>query len=226
MKKQLLRFMLFVLLVGCVLLTACASDEIVDVTPTFEGKEVTYNGSAHSIAVAGLPEGSSVLYSVNGGADASSVSLTDAGVYTVVAKITVPEGYAQVANMTATLKINKAPVPEEYKSCFADSTVAYTGEFVSPVPQKALPTGATYRVEGNSICNAGDTAKYAILFTYADTAMNANYENRLEDIDLTIKKADVDMSGISFVDATVPFDDELHSIRLTGTLPSFLKVSY
>ena len=200
---------------------------VTTVTPVFEGEEVTYNGSAHSIAVTGLPTGSTVLYSVNGGSYVSEVSLTDAGEYSVYAYVTVPAGYTPVGLLSATLKINKAPMPEEYKGYFEDSTVAYTGEFQKPVPAATLPAGVSFRVEGAAaIRNAGDTAKYTIVYTYADATMNKNYENRLEDVDLTVTKGDVDMSGVSFDDATLPYTAAFQTLKLTGELPSFLNVSY
>ena len=233
MKKQLFFFVLFVLLVGCALLTSCMvgtpgeTTPPTTVTPVFEGAEVPYDGNAHSIAVTGLPAGSTVRYSVNGGAYVTEVSLTDAGVYTVVANITLPAGYVPVTDMIATLTINKCPMPEAYKGYFVDGTVTYTGDYLVPTPATELPAGVTYRVEGTPLLNTGDTGKFVIVYTYADAAMNGNYENRLEDVDLTVTKADVDMSGVTFTDKTVPLRQATsQTIELTGTLPSFLNVSY
>lgn len=256
MKKQLLLFMLFVLLVGCALLTSCmlgtpaettapttttapattapvttapvTTAAPITVTPVFTDLTVDYDGTAKAMAVTGLPEGSIVYYSVNGGAYTTEVALTDAGEYAVYATVYLPAGYVSTTTtLSATLTINKLALPAEYADFFADAEVAYTGEYLQPKPAVALPAGVTYSVVGAPIKNAGDTATYAILFDFGDPAMNKNYENRLDGVELTVTKADVDMSGVSLDDKTLPFlQGTPQTIELTGTLPAFLKVSY
>ena len=249
MKKQLMLFVLFVLLVGCALLASCTpgtpsettaptttaptttaapvTTAPTTVTPVFTDVTVDYDGTAKSIAVTGLPEGATVYYSVNGGAYATEVALTDSGVYTVYATVHLPAGYvSSVTNLTATLTINKLALPAEYAALFADAEVPYTGEFLQPTPVAALPAGVTYSVVGAPIKNAGATATYAILFDFGDPAMNKNCENRLDGVDLTVTKGDVDMSGVSFDDKTVPFlQGTPQTIEAMG-VPSFLRVTY
>ncbi|MDT0686963.1 T9SS type A sorting domain-containing protein, partial [Autumnicola psychrophila] len=64
----------------------------------FEGATFTYDGTAHSIAVSGLPEGATVAYADNG--------QINAGSYIVTATVSQP-GYADQV-LTANLLINKA----------------------------------------------------------------------------------------------------------------------
>ncbi|SHJ80510.1 Por secretion system C-terminal sorting domain-containing protein, partial [Arenibacter nanhaiticus] len=64
----------------------------------FEGDSFTYNGDAHSLSVAGLPEGATVVYSNNG--------QTNAGTYTVTA--TVSQYGHKVLVLTANMLIEKA----------------------------------------------------------------------------------------------------------------------
>ncbi|MBO7292715.1 MAG: hypothetical protein J6V07_02135, partial [Clostridia bacterium] len=201
------------------------------VTPTFAGDEVTYDGAAHSIAVTDLPAGSSVLYSVNDGADVSSVSLTDAGVYTVVAKITVPDGYAPVANMTATLKINPKTVDVSGVT-FEDGTAYYDEEVDAYTHGIAdLPEGVTvsYTIDGDTIDGEpGNTATglgiYTIVATLAPA--NGNYtlvgadENGkvvLDPVTFEVKVGEEHvMTGIGFVGGsyTITFGDELPEMKI------------
>ncbi len=69
---------------------------------TFTDRMVVENGEAHSLAVVGLPSGVMAEYTNNG--------KTTAGVYTVTANFTGNVNYNDIADMTATLTINKAVV--------------------------------------------------------------------------------------------------------------------
>ncbi|MBQ2719726.1 MAG: hypothetical protein IJF73_06635 [Clostridia bacterium] len=110
---------------------------------TFEGKTVTYNGTAQSIAVAGLPEGALVKYYINGAAEGvDAVALTNAGTYDVVAKITLPDTYKPCADMTATLKIEKAAYVLEGVT-MPNLKVAYDGTVKSMAYTGTLPEGVT-----------------------------------------------------------------------------------
>ena len=240
MKKKLL-FLVLVLAVGCTLLIACGGSDPADTTApattapvvttspastlgavTFTDATATYDGTAKTIAVAGAPAGATVTYAVNGGAAASAVSVTDAGVYTVVATVTAGN---ESVTKTATLTINKAiyTLPAGTVYFPAEMEVAYDGQYHTPEAVVALPDGVTAIAVGTPLLNAGESATYVINFSFSDAAMNKNYQapNALEGITLTVVKADIDISGIVFDDLTVPYDGKYHTIT-PANVPAML----
>ena len=101
---------------------------------------------------------------------------------------------------------------------FEDNTVTYDGSEKSLFATN-VPEGVRVVYEGNGKINAGEytvTAK----FYYGEELLLEKSAT------LTIKKATLDMSGVSFSDKTVTYDGTEHSIALTGTLPSGVSVSY
>ncbi len=233
MKKKLLLFVAVLALVGCCILASCGRGG--DQTLTgykFENVNTVYDGTAKTIAVTGLPEGSSVTYSVNGGEATSAVSVTDAGTYTVVAKITPPAGYAAVADVTATLTIAKAtytlPALSGDAAYFENAEVAYDGIYHSPVPSNPLPEGVGYNVVGEPVRDAGSVGTYRVEFLFSDPAMAANYNPpaAIEGITLTVVKADIDMSGITFADGEKSYNGETQRLEIAGELDPRLKVRY
>jgi hypothetical protein len=75
---------------------------------TFEGASITYDGNAHSIYISGdLPDGVSVMYSVNGQPAVATYGVTEVDTYVITAIFTVanPETHNTPASMTATLTI-------------------------------------------------------------------------------------------------------------------------
>ena len=96
---------------------------------TFASRTVTYDGSAHSLAIEGnLPQGIAVVYEGN--------NQTNAGTYTVTAKFVGSNpNYEQLPDMSATLTIEKRELQIEF---VGEKTVAYTG-----FAQKSLTARAT-----------------------------------------------------------------------------------
>ncbi len=236
MKKKLFLLSVVFLFAVCLALTSCGgTDGEVTTAPTttaaptanctFTNVDAVYDGTAKTIAVAGLPTGATVSYSVNGGEAVSAVSVTDAGTYTVVATVTLPEGYAPLSPLTATLTIAKADyaLPEGV-TYFQNAEVAYNGQWHMPLPVATLPEGVSYSVVGAPIINAGSNATYTVNFGFSDPALANNYNPpaAIEGLTLAIVKGDVDMSGVSLDDLTVPYDGQPHTLALTGTLPSIL----
>ncbi len=183
----------------------------------FDNSTVTYDGDAHSINITGtLPTGVSVSYEGNG--------KTNAGTYTVTAIFTNDNpNYKDIANMTATLIIEKAAIDISGIS-FDNASKQYNGNIQALEITGTLPdgiTGVTYECD-KEIKNVGTYTIYAI-FEY-DTE---NYEpvSSLSAV-LTITKGVYDMSGISFNDATYTFDNLPHRIVISGTLPEGVTVSY
>ena len=241
MKKKLLLLVVVLLALGCCMLASCdlggmlgpgASGGTTATGYKFENVNAVYDGTPKTIAVTGLPAGSTVKYSVNGGEATDAVSVTDAGTYTVVAKVTAPAGYNAIPDLTATITIAKAnytlPALEAGEAYFENTEVTYDGVFHSPTPANPLPEGVGYNVVGEPVRDAGSVGTYTVTFSFSDPAMAANYNPpaSIEGLTLTVVKADIDMSGISFADGEKPYNGENQKLAITGDLDPRLSVRY
>ena len=136
---------------------------------TFEGGSFTYDGQAHSLAIAGnLPYGVSVNYINN--------AQVNAGEYTVTAKFTGDyTNYNTIDDMTAMLTIDKAmPVyttPENLTACIEHTLADVT-----------LPAGWTWEDSTLSVGETGEK-QFKAIFTPEDTN---NYERALVNVTLTV----------------------------------------
>ena len=175
----------------------------------FVDQTVTYTGSKFYLDVTGVPTGVEVTYENNGH--------SDVGEYTVIAKFAVDANHNAIANLTATLTINKAQV---IKPAADTTSFVYTGSALT----YAVATSDLYTVSGNVQTNAGS---YTVEIALKD---KANYEwtdGTIEDLayNFAIAKATYDMSGVVFADTTVTYDGESHSILATN-LPAGVTVTY
>ncbi|MCD8040072.1 MAG: hypothetical protein LUF82_00945, partial [Clostridia bacterium] len=129
---------------------------------TLSDTTVTYDGTEHSIVIAGtLPDGVEVSYVGSG---------TNAGEYTVTAIFTGDSAnYEAIANMTATLTIEKATYDMSGVT-LSDTTVTYDGDEHSIVIAGTLPDGVEVSYVGSGT-NAGEYTVTAIF-----TGDSANYE--------------------------------------------------
>ena len=116
--------------------------------------------------------------------------------------------------MNAVLTINKVKValPETTTSFVYDGTA-----------KVAVNAHNLYTVESATQTNAGS---YEAVVTLKDTV---NYEWAEEfngKVAWTIEKATYNMSGITFTNVTVTYDGDEHEVKITGTLPEGVTVSY
>ena len=130
----------------------------------FEDSTVIYNGTAFSLAIEGtLPAGVTVSYDNN--------DKTIVGEYTVTASF---EGdatnYNAIADMTATLTINKATY-DMSAIVFENSTVIYNGSAFSLAIEGTLPTGVTVSYNNN---NKTEVGVYTVTANFAGDATNYN----------------------------------------------------
>lgn len=180
---------------------------------SFVGKTVLYDGASHGLTIEGtLPDYATVSYVGNG--------QTAPGVYKVLAVFNVGTNYTPVADMEAYLTI-LGPTAGLSDVSLRAATFAYDGSAKSIFIIGTLPGGVTVEYVGNGVTEIGThtvTAKFYQDGAYIDGGdISAT---------ITITKADVDMSGISFDDATFNLDGEAKSIFITGTLPEGVTVSY
>lgn len=242
MKKKLLLLLALTLIIAAVSLASCDSGSGGDVTTaatttaaptdplaavTFENVTGTYNGEAKTMAVANLPAGATVAYSIDGAEAVAAVSIVDAGTYTVKATVTAATG--ETVTKTATMTIAKADYtlenPEQYFA--ASATIPYDGAYHTPEPIVALPAGLSFMPDAAPISNPGETATYNISFAFSDPTMARNYNAPagISGIVLTIGKATIDLSGVLFEDLTVNYDGAIKKIEVVN-LPDTLRVTY
>ncbi len=227
MKKRVLLLATILLAFACFAFCSCSIPGLTPGTQggnqtadiKFENATFTYDGTQKSLVATNMPQGTVVTYTGN--------EQTDAGVYTVTATFTMPAGYAPVAPKTATLTIEKAAYVLEGVS-LNDASRPYnkshqqltTADVVGTIPE-----GVTAIVTGTPLKDVG-TSEFTLSFILSDE-LAKNYTLTMTDTaTLTVTKADVDMSGVSFADKTVKYSGTSNSITVTGKLPEGVSVSY
>ncbi len=176
----------------------------------FADKTVTYNGNAYSIEAQNIPNGLSVVYDGN--------DKTNADTYTVTAIFTDTTGnYVNPENMTAQLVINKATITGV---TFADKTFTYDTKTHSLAITGNLPACVNVTYANNDKVNANT---YTVTASFEDTSGNYIVPNDMS-AKLIINKATV--SGISFEDKTFTYNGTKRSLKISGTLPEEVTVSY
>ena len=112
--------------------------------------------------------------------------------------------------------ITEIAVPELSATSFV-----YDGQ----VKTVSVAENAAYTVTGDtSATNAGSYTVTVTLNDPVNTKWADDYANAARTFAWTIEKATV--SGITFEDATIPYDGNAHSLQIGGTLPSGVTVSY
>ena len=158
---------------------------------TFENKEVSYDGSPHSLEITGtLPEGVTVTYENN--------NKVDAGTYEVVAKFEGDEkNHKPIPDMTATLTILKA----EYDMTgiqFNNKIITYDGTPHSLEITGTLPEGVTVTYENN---NKVDIGTYEVVAKFKGDEKNYNLISEMK-AKLTITPYEYN-SGLFIVDGVI-----------------------
>ncbi|SFS46515.1 T9SS type B sorting domain-containing protein [Sphingobacterium wenxiniae] len=120
---------------------------------TFNDATVTYDGSAHSIAVANTPTGATITYVGN--------AQINAGTYTV--RATVSQANYNDLVLTAELEITKAMLTD---IALRNNSFVYDGNAKSLEISGILPTGVQVIYTGNNQVNAG---MYTVVAEIADT---------------------------------------------------------
>ncbi|WP_208112414.1 MBG domain-containing protein, partial [Pedobacter metabolipauper] len=171
---------------------------------TLTGQTFTYDGTAKSIEIAGLPADATVAYTGN--------DQTDAGTYTVTATVT-QDNYADL-ELTAELKISKAA---SVITANATQTFTYNGtaKSVSGTLNHSETT-ISYDPQ-QSYTNAGS---YSITLNAAETA---NYLEATKTVTLKINPATI--TSVTLADQTFTYDGTAKSLEVTG-LPSDASVTY
>ncbi len=175
----------------------------------FENEEYEYDGNPHSLVIHGeLPSDVQVEYSPN--------TLTKLGRIEVTVTFIVDEkNYEPIPSRTAFLTITKGELPDIY---LVDKTVTYDGNVHSVELSGILPSGVSIHMINNDKTEAG---------TYIVTAELSDSEGFYNSLKatLTILTAVYDVQ-FSFLDETVVYDGNPHTLTITGDVPEGVQVVY
>ena len=215
----------------------------------FEGKEVVYDGTYHSVAISGkLPDGvSSPTYTINGKAGSSAI---DAGEYTVKATFANNDpNYEAIPEMEAMLKIT----PAEYTvkgvdivftsasgSVISSATKIYDGKSItfdlndySRLSKKITVSFSVYDKDGKVISTSNKKTNILEVGVYtaraAFTMADGNNYKPISPIERTFEvlKAEYpSLQNIQFASSQSQYNGEAHSIAIEGQLPAGVTVSY
>jgi hypothetical protein len=188
------------------------------------GKTAQYNGIAQYVAIDGvLPEGVTVEYVGNG--------KTDAGEHSVSAKFYYKGNYLEGKDKTATLTITKRDLSAEmYGVAFNSTTVVYNGEAHYIYIAGNRPDGVDVSYTGNGVSALG-THEVVASFTvdennYVSIPDMTATITVVERVVGTVVPSDLDLSGVTLAGDTVTYDGDVHSLAISGTLPSDVTVLY
>ncbi len=179
---------------------------------TFANTSSIYDGNAHSLAITGeLPSGVSVDYTNN--------SLTNVGSKSVTAIFTGSGNYTGTVTKTATLAVTA----KEVAAVWGTTTFTYNGSSQAPTAsfEDVSGTNQPLTVSGAQT-NVGT---YTATASLSDT--NYTLTNTTISFTIGIKTLiDADLAGVNFADKSSVYDGNVHSLVITGTLPSGVTVSY
>lgn len=128
------------------------------------------------------------------------------------------------ASSTPTTENSSSTGLKEFEGLsFADQNVVYDGAKHS-LSVGNLPEGANVTYSGQDYVNAGTYPITAVVKKtgYVDKTLKATLT--IAEADLTAEK--VASLGISFKDASYPYDAESHSLQITGDVPTGTNVTY
>ena len=185
---------------------------VIDGTET-SAEGLVYSGEKVTIVPVNLPD------SVTGTKLSGNVA-TNAGNYTAKATLTYKVGdESKTATLSYSWSIAKADYDMSGVS-LSDATVTYNGTAQNLAVTGELPKGVKVSYGAGYI----DAGVYTIKATFTG---NKNY-NEIAPLTatLTIEKAVYDFSGITFADTTLIYRGIPQSIKINGTLPLGVRVSY
>lgn len=184
---------------------------------TFNGMQVTYDGTAKTLTAGNIPQGASVVYAYKNAAGETVQEAVAAGVYTVTATVSMPNHNDKV--LTATLTI----VPSEITGpSIEDKTVDYNG-IAHTIEAADVPADCTvvYVItdeNGDVVDEAIDAGVYKVTATIS----KPNYKDLVLEATLTISKLDI--TGITFDDATFAYTGEAVTVSAQGIGEGFTAV--
>ncbi len=151
---------------------------------TFANQTCTYDGNGHSLNVAGLRSGDTVVYEYNGKTSGACPEFTDAGVYEVFVRVS-RKNFKDWSG-SAKLTIREGTITD---LSFTNQTIAFDGKPHSFAVDGLLPTDKVkYRFNGEDY-NKPLTFTKKGTYTVTATVSRANYKVWTETARLTITDA-------------------------------------
>lgn len=181
---------------------------------TFIDETREFSGEVYVPQVANLPDTVQVSYEYEG-------YIYTRGEHIITAKFVRKDTHnyspLTITELSMTLTIVKCRVDVSKVTLIGDN-VDYDGNAHGLEPSN-MPSNATYAVDKNDYIDAGT---YTITFTLLPVSEDYELYGRdsmIISATLVINKIDYVLSGIGFVDKTVTYDADNHTISMTGTLP-------
>lgn len=189
----------------------------------FKDRTIAYDGTAHSLSIEGiLPDGVTVGYLGN--------SQAEPGIYTVTAVFTGNENYEAIPDMSATLTITRT----EYSLSFEKGLVTKTyGEvpFTNRLVTEYTGGAIQYSSSNPNIASVGQDGLVTIkgcghASITAALPDNGSGQPLSASYELEVQKGDYDLSQVTLVSQSYPYDGQSHSLEIQGALPEGVTVAY
>lgn len=146
----------------------------------------------------------------------------------IVTGISEGTGYVTVTGGSASCRLKIIVIDSSViKVNLSDATFAYDGEKKFPLLSGNLPDGTTvkYYCDGEEFDGAALPGIYNIkVEVLPPEGMTVEYLS--DEATLTVNKAVLDLSGVTFPSLTVPYDGQVKTLLLKGTLPEGVTVRY
>lgn len=172
---------------------------------SFENATFDYDGTEKSVTLTGVPAGAKVTYENN--------KATDAGEYQAKATVT-KEGY-KTLTLTAKLVINKINFTG---ISFEGKTFTYDGQEKTLGDAAGVPEFAECKYTGTRAATDAGT------YTATLVVSAKNYNDYKVTATLTINKAT--LGDFTFENKTFEYDEQLHTIQISGMVPAGESVVY
>ncbi len=153
--------------------------------------------------------------------EALSAAPTDAGVYYLGISAAETQTYSSTAEIIKKFKIDKATY-DMSGITLENGVFTYDGSAHSIAIKGTLPDGVSVTYEENGKTEAGI---YTVTAKFEGDSRNYNAIPALT-AEITVNKASLDISGITFAGKTAVYDGSAHSLEVIGTLPDGVSVIY
>ena len=182
----------------------------------FHDATFVFNESNQNIQVSGnVPEGVNVEYTVGGEPFDGSINI---GTFKITATLSGNNFNSLI--LEATMTIERADIND---ISFGDRSFTYNGDDRILVITGTLPSGTSVAYtnpDGSPFTGVSTPGVHHVTATIT----GPNHNTLILTATLTINKLNI--TGISFIEKSVVYDGEVHTIQVTGTLPETVLIKY
>ena len=180
----------------------------------------TYNGNEYSVKLYNLPYDVTAQYTDNAQIDAGQYRAKVQLVYDTTNYKLINDNFGYYLDW----EIEKAEINMEDAYWDYRPPFTYNGSEYS-VSLQNLPNGITVSYSNNTQIKAGTYTAIAN-FSYDEDNYQLVYGDFENELEWTINKAGLDLSGISWPSYNFTFNNKLQKITLSGDIPSTVDVTY